>query len=98
MPSTDFAISFFGYKSHVSIDRKFRLLRKWKVADAVASDGSTIKRGVSGEVVAQIKYENETPKADGGRVMVLQVEGADIEVGDDKGGIRAISRVAMKQR
>lgn len=25
IPATDFAIPFFGYRSHVSIDRKFRL-------------------------------------------------------------------------
>ena len=41
----------------------------------------------SGEVVAQIERENESPayviEADGDRVMVPQVEGADMEVGDD---------------
>jgi hypothetical protein len=38
--STDLAIPFFGYKSHISIDRKFRLIRKWKTTDAAASDGA----------------------------------------------------------
>uniref|UniRef100_UPI000495D0AD IS5/IS1182 family transposase n=1 Tax=Kozakia baliensis TaxID=153496 RepID=UPI000495D0AD len=33
MPATDLAIPFFGYKSHISIDRKFRLIRKWKTTD-----------------------------------------------------------------
>lgn len=41
----------------------------------------------SGEVVAQIERENESPayviEADGDRVMIPQVEGADMEVGDD---------------
>ena len=41
----------------------------------------------SGEVVAQIERQNESPayviEADGDRVMVPQVEGADMEVGDD---------------
>ncbi len=41
----------------------------------------------SGEVVAQIERENENPayviEADGDRVMVPEVEGADMEVGDD---------------
>jgi len=41
----------------------------------------------SGEVVAQIERENESPayviEADGDRVMVPEVEGADMEVGDD---------------
>lgn len=30
IPSTDLAILFFGHKSHVSIDRKFRLICKWR--------------------------------------------------------------------
>lgn len=34
IPSTDLAIPFFDYKSHISIDRKFRLIRKWKATDA----------------------------------------------------------------
>ena len=33
MPSSDLAIPFFGYKSHISIDRKFRFIRKWKTTD-----------------------------------------------------------------
>ena len=41
----------------------------------------------SGEVVAQIERENESPayviEADGDRVMVPEVEGADMDVGDD---------------
>jgi len=43
-PATDLAIPFFGYKSHVSIDRKFRLIRKWKAkaTDAAASDGARL--------------------------------------------------------
>lgn len=41
----------------------------------------------SGEVVAQIERENEGPayviEADGDRVMVPEIEGADMDVGDD---------------
>ena len=41
----------------------------------------------SGEVVAQIERENESPayviETDGDRVMVPEVEGADMDVGDD---------------
>lgn len=41
----------------------------------------------SGEVVAQIERENESPayviEADGDRVMVPEVEGAEMDVGDD---------------
>jgi len=36
MPLTDLAIPFFGYKSHISIDRKFRLIRKWKTTNATS--------------------------------------------------------------
>ncbi|MCP1203675.1 IS5 family transposase [Acetobacter oryzoeni] len=43
LPATDLAIPFFGYKSHVSIDRKFRLIRKWKTTDAAVSDGARLR-------------------------------------------------------
>lgn len=46
LPATDLAIPFFGYKSHVSIDRKFRLIRKWKTTDAAASDGARLREGL----------------------------------------------------
>ncbi|GBR00837.1 IS5 family transposase [Acetobacter oeni] len=45
-PATDLAIPFFGYKSHISIDRKFRLIRKWKTTDAAASDGARLREGL----------------------------------------------------
>ncbi|MCW2264236.1 hypothetical protein M2305_000183 [Gluconobacter cerinus] len=43
IPATDLAIPFFGYKSHVFIDRKFRFIRKWKMTDAAASDGARLR-------------------------------------------------------
>ena len=46
IPATDLAIPFFGYKSHVSIDRKFRFIRKWKTMDAAASDGTRLREGL----------------------------------------------------
>ncbi|MCP1244125.1 IS5 family transposase [Acetobacter lambici] len=46
IPSTDLAIPFFGYKSHISIDRKFRLIRKWKTTDATTSDGARLREGL----------------------------------------------------
>ena len=45
-PATDLAIPFFGYKSHISIDRKFRLIRTWKATDAAASDGARLREGL----------------------------------------------------
>ncbi|WP_171840728.1 IS5 family transposase [Asaia bogorensis] len=46
MPSTDLAIPFFGYKFHISIERQFRFIRKWKATDAAASDGARLKEGL----------------------------------------------------
>ncbi|AXY24002.1 hypothetical protein CD178_03258 (plasmid) [Komagataeibacter saccharivorans] len=46
MPSSDLAIPFFGYKSHVSIDRKYRFIRKWKTTHAAASDGARLREGL----------------------------------------------------
>jgi IS5 family transposase len=39
-------IPFFRYKSHVSIDRNLGLIRKWKAADAAASDGARLREGL----------------------------------------------------
>ncbi|OAJ66141.1 transposase [Gluconobacter cerinus] len=46
MPSSDLAIPFFGCKSHVSIDRKYRFIRKWKTTDTAASDGARLREGL----------------------------------------------------
>ncbi|KXV69344.1 IS5 family transposase [Acetobacter cerevisiae] len=46
IPATDIAIPFFGYKSHVSIDWKFRLIRKWMATDAAASDSARLREGL----------------------------------------------------
>lgn len=44
--ATEFAIPAFGYKSHISIDRCFRLLRRWKATDASAHDGARLREGL----------------------------------------------------
>ncbi|OAJ67067.1 transposase [Gluconobacter cerinus] len=46
MPSSDLAIPFFDYKSHIAIDRKFRFIRKWKTTDAAAGDGARLREGL----------------------------------------------------
>ena len=46
MPSSDLAIPFFGYKSHVSIDQKFRFIGKWKTTNAAASDDARLREGL----------------------------------------------------
>jgi len=44
MPSSDLAIPFFGYKSYVSLDLKFRFIRKWKTKDTATSDGARLRK------------------------------------------------------
>ena len=46
MPSSDLAIPFFGYKSPVSIDRKYRFIRKWKTTHAAASDSVRLREEI----------------------------------------------------
>ncbi|MDE7541202.1 transposase, partial [Gluconobacter sphaericus] len=46
LPATDLAIPFFGYKSHVAIDRKFRFIRKWKTTHAAANDSARLREGL----------------------------------------------------
>ncbi len=38
----DIAIPAFGYKNHVSIDRRHGLIRRWTVTDAAAHDGARL--------------------------------------------------------
>jgi transposase len=38
----DFAVPTFGYKNHVGIDRRYGLIRKWKVTDASRHDGAQL--------------------------------------------------------
>lgn len=46
MPAIDLVLPFFGYKSHISIDRKFRLIRTWKATNAADSDGTRLREGL----------------------------------------------------
>ena len=41
MSSKELAIPFFVCKSPISIDRNFRLIRKWKTTDAAACNGAS---------------------------------------------------------
>jgi len=45
MPFSDLAIPSFDYRSHVSIDRKYRFTGKWKTTGAAASDGARLREG-----------------------------------------------------
>ena len=46
MPAMDLAIPAFGYKNHISIDRRIRLIRRWKTTDASAHDGARLREGL----------------------------------------------------
>lgn len=40
----DLAIPEFGYKNHVSADKRHRLIRKWTVTDAASNDGKQLPK------------------------------------------------------
>jgi transposase, IS5 family len=42
MPRVDLAIPAFGYKNHLGIDRRHRLVRRWRVTDAARHDGALL--------------------------------------------------------
>ena len=43
-PRVDLAIPAFGYKNHLGIDRRHRLIRSWAVTDAARYDGALLPR------------------------------------------------------
>lgn len=45
-PPVDIAIPAFGYQNHVSIDRRFGLIRKWQATDAAAYEGARLRQGL----------------------------------------------------
>ena len=45
-PRVDIAIPAFGYKSHISIDRRHGIIRRAKVTDAAAHDGARLREGL----------------------------------------------------
>jgi len=46
MPPVDIAIPTFGYQNHVSIDRKYGLIRRWDATDAAAYEGARLREGL----------------------------------------------------
>jgi len=76
-PQVDIAIPTFGYKSHISIDRRHGIIRRGKVTDAAAHDGARLREGLidpnntSSDVWADSAYrsaENERYLAGMGKV------------------------------
>jgi len=45
-PQRDIAVPHFGYKSHISIDRRHGLIRRGKTTDAAAHDGAGLREGL----------------------------------------------------
>jgi transposase, IS5 family len=45
-PQLDIAVPSFGYKSHISIDRRHGIIRRQKVTDAAAHDGARLREGL----------------------------------------------------
>jgi transposase, IS5 family len=42
MPRVALAVPAFGYKNHIGIDRRHRLIRCWRVTDAARHDGALL--------------------------------------------------------
>jgi hypothetical protein len=64
MPRVDLAIPAFGYKNHIGIDRRHRLIRRWTVNDAARHDGALLPALIDtnnngGEVRADTAYRSK---------------------------------------
>ena len=51
-PQIDIAVPAFGYKNHVSIDRRHGLIRRWTATDAAAHDGARLAAVIDTENTA----------------------------------------------
>ena len=62
----DIAIPFFGYKSHISIDRRHGIIRRGLTTDAAAHDGARLREGLidpnntASDVWADTAYRSKT--------------------------------------
>jgi transposase, IS5 family len=64
MPRVDLAIPAFGYKNHIGIDRRHRLIRRWAVTDAARHDGALLpelidRNNTAGDVWADTAYRSK---------------------------------------
>lgn len=65
-PQIDIAIPVFGYKSHVSIDRRHGVIRRSKTTDAAAHEGARLREGLidpantASDVWADTAYRSAT--------------------------------------
>lgn len=51
-PQVDLAVPTFGYKNHISIDRRHGLIRRWMATDAAAHDGVRLAEVIDDENTA----------------------------------------------
>ena len=78
-PRVDLAVPAFGYKNHVGIDRRHRLIRRWTVTDAARHDGALLPElidtnNTAGEVWADTAYRSQpNEKFLAGRVLRSQI-------------------------
>jgi transposase, IS5 family len=47
-PQIDLAVPAFGYRNHISIDRRHGLIRRWTATDAAAHDGARLAEMIDG--------------------------------------------------
>jgi transposase, IS5 family len=64
MPRVDLAVPAFGYKNHIGIDRRHRLIRRWTVTDAARHDGALLpelidKYNTASDVWADTAYRSQ---------------------------------------
>ena len=64
LPRVDLAIPAFGYKNHIGIDRRHRLIRRWRVTDAARHDGALLPEVIdtnntAGDVWADTAYRSK---------------------------------------
>jgi len=64
MPRVDLAVPAFGYKNHIGIDRRHRLIRRWRVTDAARHDGALLPElidtnNTASEVWADTAYRSQ---------------------------------------
>jgi transposase, IS5 family len=64
MPRIDLAVPLFGYKNHIGIDRRHRLIRRWRVTDAARHDGALLpqlidRNNTASDVWADTAYRSQ---------------------------------------
>jgi IS5 family transposase len=64
MPRVDLAVPAFGYKNHLGIDRRHRLIRRWTVTDAARHDGALLselidRNNTAADVWADTAYRSK---------------------------------------